>query len=337
MNKVVANQTKKIFEASLQEFSTKTFFVTGATGLIGRNFLYHLSKLLPEAKFIALVRDVEKSKHNSYLKAKNITLVDTFDITSQIDYALIGASTTKSKYFIEKSVETIEDNFEITRKTLAFLKQKNIKKAIFLSSMEVYGDIQKTYVNEDDLGHIDLYSERSSYSETKRLLELLCYSYYKQYSLPIINVRLGQVFGPGMELNDSRLMAYIFSQCVENKDIVLKTEGKTVMNSIYIIDLIRALIFLMLKGKGGELYNISNEDYSKTVKEICDFAVLNNLARTKTKLIFNIEEKNEYKPFTTVILSSEKLKNKGYEYKYNWKEAFDNTFLYFIEEKNEKS
>lgn len=97
--------------------------------------------------------------------------------------------------------------------------------------MEVYGVTNKDdgEITEDFCGKILLNSTRSSYSESKRLAELLVLS----YGIKTITLRPTQIIGAGVNFNNFRVFAEFTRQALLNYKIVMKTEGKTVRSYIY--------------------------------------------------------------------------------------------------------
>jgi nucleoside-diphosphate-sugar epimerase len=83
---------------------------------------------------------------------------------------------------VNNPVEVMDVAVDGTRNILNLARRS--KSVVFLSSMEVYGQVEKSEVYEDDLGYIDLSIPRSSYPESKRFCEALCTAYYKQYGIP---------------------------------------------------------------------------------------------------------------------------------------------------------
>ena len=207
----------------------KRFLVTGATGMIGQNLVVVLSKITNEKNIVVLGKDLQEPKEVFLNRSFVYSSFDDLDkIVGDVDYIIHLASPTNSKFMAEQPVETIDFIYNSTKTILDFaLKHKS--KVLYVSSMEVFGEVlDEKKRNEEELGYISLTSTRSSYSESKRLCELLCLSYSKEYKLKVCSARLAQTFGAGTPLNDSRIFGYI-SRCVKNKeDIILKTKGKKI-------------------------------------------------------------------------------------------------------------
>ena len=189
-----------------------------------------------------------------YMSKSNIRFIEgdilksQIDIEGNIDYIVHAASITDSRMFVEKPIETINTGIFGTEKILEFAKEKKVQSVVYLSSMEVYGQIrERKKIKEDEIGYINPLSVRSSYSESKRMIENICVSYFHEYGVPVKIIRLAQTFGPGVQYNDNRVFAE-FARCViEERDIVLYTEGKSERMYLYTYDAVEAIIIALIE------------------------------------------------------------------------------------------
>ena len=203
----------------LSDFSNSSFFITGATGLIGSQ----LVKLLLEFNkkrgagihVYILCRNIAKAEKifaqymkSGYLHIIEGDIINTIECDANIDYIIHGASITQSRDFVKYPVETIKTCVYGTENVLSFATRRKIKRIIYLSSLEVYGQLHlDRKVKENDCGYIDFTLPRSSYSEGKRIAENLCFSYSHEYNIDVLVARLTQTFGPGVDYNDNRVFA----------------------------------------------------------------------------------------------------------------------------------
>lgn len=312
----------------------KTLFVTGATGLIGSQFIKSVAcynrKHGTNIKIIAFVRNADKAEK----VFGDIQNVDFFvgDINSPIiydgdvDYIIHGASATSSKFFVEHPVETIFTAIDGTKNVLEFARSKNVEGFVYLSSLEVYGtpDGTKEKIAENDYGYIDQLNVRSSYSEGKRMVECLCCSYASEYGVPVKIARLSQTFGAGVEYNDGRVFAEFARCAIEKRDIVLHTQGNTVRTYCYTTDAIAALIYIMLDGEVGTAYNVTNMDTACSIKEmgqlVCDTFPESNIS-VKIDIPQDIASFG-YNPEMVIRLDASRLESLGWKAQVPMKEMF---------------
>jgi len=282
----------------MEYFKNKTILVTGATGLLGSAFIKNLLAKNQGIRIIAHARN--KDKAEQIFAGKELFFVygditQKLNIDEPIDYIVHGANATASKEFVDFPVETIKTIYEGTLNTLELAKEKSVKGYLYLSSMEVYIDIDTTSV-------------RSCYPKGKQLAESLCVSYFHEYGVNAKIARLAQTFGPGIDLeNDNRVFAQ-FARCAkEKRDIVLHTKGDTKRSYCYITDAVTAMLWILAKGKSGDFYDVASKIPPAS---ICD------MAECFGKVVFDIADNAEklgYPPAAEIILDTAKLEGLGWE------------------------
>jgi len=324
-NAIVQNDFKNIYENNkelIYNFKNKTIFVTGATGLIGgffiRSILWASRQSKLNIKIVALVRDLEKasSYFRTELNKKQIKFV-VQDITTpvkysgKVDYILHCASNTASKSFVNYPVESLDVALAGTKNILNFAKSKHIEGMVYLSSMEVYGELEpdRGLTKESDLGYVDILRPRSSYQTGKRTAESYCSYYAKEYGVPVKIARLAQTISPTVDYHDMRVFAY-FARCVvEKQNIILNTPGEVIRSFCYITDTVSAILTLLTKGQNGEPYNVGCENAIAKIKDIARMLVDKNPA---ISLEFNISNSEIYPTTTNWQLSASKLNDLGW-------------------------
>lgn len=315
----------------IKNFEDQTILITGATGLIGSAVvetikLFNKSASKP-IKLVLLVRDTTRAssklgenKHIRYIQG-NIESLPS--IETDIDYILHGASPTSSKDFIEKPVDVLKAGLLGSFNMLELAKIKQVKKIIFLSSLEVYGTLQTFEAKEADFGLIDWTAIRSSYIEAKRASENIFLSYHSQYGVPSVVARLPQILTSTFDADDNRVYAQFIRAVKNNQDIVLKTKGETVRNYCYLTDAITGLLTLLGKGESGEIYNIANEETTCSIKEMAELIIM--LGNQNSQLEFDIQKdpaKLGYLPTVKIKLMSDKLRALGWQSGVGLEEAF---------------
>lgn len=310
----------------LSELKNSSIFVTGATGLLGsfiiRVLLYLNKTENYNVQIFALIRNKEKAEkifgEHSHNDNINWIIGDirNFSIKENIDYIIHGASVTSSQDFLHKPVETISTALYGTERILETSKELKVKSVVYLSSMEVFGitDTRLEEVKESDYGYIDILNPRSSYSEGKRLCECLCASYASEYGVPVKIARLTQTLGAGIDYNDTRVAVQFMRSVIENKDIVLKTEGKTRRPIVYISDAVSGIFTILLKGLSGGSYTVANKKTIATIRETADM-IAHNIAQDKIKVVFDIDVPKEYVPNLNLNLNlnTDKLESLGWK------------------------
>ena len=322
-------ENKVLFE----DLSNATVLITGATGFIGsmlaKTFIAANKRYGLGIKIIGLIRDYYKAESvfGSLIKEIDLTTVD--DIPA--NYIIHTVSPTASRYFIEHPVETIRASVESTISILESAK-KNGASVVYLSSMEQYGVPYESNqrMTEDKVGIIDHLSVRSSYSESKRLCECLCASYAAEYGVDVKIARLAQTIGSGVPLPDNRMPMQFVRSVIDGRDIVLHTDGKSIINFVYITDAITGILTILKKGLKGQAYNICNDQETRSVREIADL-VCHEVAKDRIQVQIDKKEDMGYAPEVQMYLDSGKLNTLDWKAEVGMSEAYDRLRAYFGE------
>lgn len=329
-NSIFEEDIKNIInDFDMSVFDGKTILVTGATGLIGKLCVKSLLNSGYNTQVIALVRDEEKAK-NIFGESKRLTYLvqdinQRINTTRRVDYIIHAASTTSSKDFVEKPVETIYTAINGSRNILEFAKNKRLEGMVYLSSLEIYGVNEKENIKERDYGYIDILNPRSSYSESKKMVETMCISYGTEYGVPVKIARLAQTFGAGVSISDNRVFAQFAKAIINKENIILHTKGETKRNYCYTTDTVRGIFTILTKGENNNAYNVANENSYCSISEMAHL-----LENEYTKVEYKIDEVNRgYNPTVKITLNTEKLNALGWEAKVDLKEMFDRLIMNF--------
>lgn len=267
--------------------------VTGATGLIGRALISRLEEInrLYDARIhvCALVRNTEKARRllpsSASIELIQGDLMHDVNLPEGIDYIVHAASQTSSLGFVNAPVETSELALNGTQQLLSYARTHSVRRFIYLSSMEVYGFPEKGHkVDESDVGRFDVLSTRSCYPLSKIMCESLCHSYYSEYAVPAIILRLTQTFGEGVDYEDGRVFAE-FARCViEGRDIILKTVGETERSYLYSGDAVEAIGYAIKFGEAGKIYNVANEETYCSIAQMAERVACEHGIEVRIKL-----------------------------------------------------
>lgn len=305
--------------------SGASVLVTGATGLIGatlvRGLMGYNESFHGNISVMAFVRNESKAKEmfSEYLEKKWFKLVvgdvnTLTQIDGNIDYIIHGASITASKDFVDKPVETILTAIEGTRNILELAKEKKVRSMVYMSSMEVYGTpTDDTPLSEEKMGYLNPLSVRSSYSESKQMVENLCVAYCEEYQVPVKIVRLTQTFGPGVAADDGRVFAE-FARCAKKgADIRLQTAGQTERMYLYTVDAVTALLTVLTRGENGTAYNAANKETYCSIKEMAEM-VAAEFGQGKSRVVIDIPDvpNASYNPVCHVYLECGRLEQLGW-------------------------
>lgn len=304
-----------------------SILITGASGLIGRfladSLVYYNRQHENKIKIYCLGRRLEILKQCfGYCNDSDNVILLEHDICNelnnklQLDYIIHAASNADPEKYKVFPVETIKTNVCGTINVLEYAKKHQGTKVIFTSTMEVYGEVQNSNcIKENEYGLIDFNVIRSGYPESKRTSELLCRSYYKQYKVESVIVRLGYIYGPTMTCEDNKAVAQFINNALNNEDIVLKSKGEQRRSYCYVSDACSGILCALLHGNAGEAFNLANK---KSIVRICDIAEI-IATKSKKKVVYKLLDNLGSSDITNVhdtVLDETKLCKIGWIPKY---------------------
>ncbi len=292
----------------------KCILLTGATGVIGSRMLeildyFNKTKNL-NTKIICPTRDPRSAKER-FRKVSNAVFIDNNSLKENdelgcCDYIVHLASPTRSKDFVSKPVEVIDYMLDSMRDLLELARKKNVKKIVYVSSTEVYGDIKSNDISEDEYGLVNTMNVRSCYPEAKRLCENLCVAYNREYQVNVSIARLTQILAASS--TDNRIISTMVKNAIEKTPIVLKTDGLTKKNYCNVYDAIVALFYVLF---GNELvYNIANRNIVNTIKQLAEYISQKYIGK---EVVFNIENKGIYPANSTLVLNTDRILATGWK------------------------
>ncbi|QIB68148.1 NAD-dependent epimerase/dehydratase family protein [Aminipila butyrica] len=310
----------------LRQLENKTILVTGATGMIGSCIIDTLSKLNEKGfnlKIIATSRTLEKlNQRFSPLCHDDRFIPIIFDASDNkqslnldmnIDYIIHAASYADPVNYAQYPIETMLSNIIGTKNLLEYGAEHGVKRFLFISSGEFYGqpDDKLSDFIESYNGPVDYSSARACYPSGKRAAEALCQSYISQKNMDCVIARPCHIFGPTMLEHDSRAISQFLQKSIRKEDILLKSAGNIERSHCYVVDCVNAILTVLVKGRCGEAYNISDKKYQMTIREfaekICQL--------TKVDLVFQNASDLETRGYSTIsraVLDNTKLINLGW-------------------------
>jgi UDP-glucuronate decarboxylase len=306
------------------KLKNKKILISGASGMIG-SFIVDLFMLRNQMygdniTIIALGRNVASAKKR-FLPYWNSDLFvfmqhdinNTLPEIGKVDYIIHAASNTHPLAYASDPIGTITTNIIGTNNLLDYASRHEIKRFVFLSTVEIYGenrgDVEK--FDESYCGYIDPNTLRAGYPESKRGGEALCNAFIQKYEMDIVIPRLCRVYGPTMLSSDSKAIAQFINKGVAKEDIVLKSKGDQYYSYCYVADAVTGILTILMCGTSGNAYNISDSLSDVTLKELAELIA----TLTGQKVVFRLPGHDESKGFskaTKALLDNTKLQNLGW-------------------------
>ncbi|MDC0063901.1 NAD-dependent epimerase/dehydratase family protein [Candidatus Nitrosopelagicus sp.] len=345
MNKIIEDDINSILDSSIpwKRFQGKSILITGATGMIPSYMVFTLltlNKILPKkSKIFVLVKNKTKAKKlfknylsDSSLKIIHQDVVNKININTKINYIIHGASPADPTKYTDNPIDTLLPNIIGTKNLLDISNHENFNAFLFLSSGAVYGNLKQKTIRENNFGSLDPLDPRSCYAESKRMGENMCVSWFTEKNTPVKIARIFHTYGPTMNLDDGRIFASLVSDVIKNKNLSINSNGKTERPFCYIVDTVTAMFTILLKGKTGEAYNISNPSQTVSVNKLAK-TIVDIFPEKKLKIIKRKSQKNKQTKnlITTQYPDICKIKRLGWNPKFSIKHGFSRTILSFLE------
>ncbi|MDB9389594.1 NAD-dependent epimerase/dehydratase family protein [Microcystis aeruginosa] len=283
-HKIVEQDLSQIIAADLhwETLAGKTVFISGANGFlpayIVETLLYlNEQKRHSSIKVIGLVRNKNKAlkRLEFYQNRTDLELIEQ-DVSSpisldlKIDFIIHAASQASPKYYGKDPAGTLLANTLGTYNLLELAKLHQVESFLYFSSSEVYGKVDPSceQIREDNYGYLDPTLVRSCYAESKRMGENMCVSWFHQYNIPTKIVRPFHTYGPGLSLDDGRVYADFVADIVNNRDIIMKSDGSARRAFCYLADAVQGFLTILLKGENGQAYNLGNPQGEISILEL---------------------------------------------------------------------
>jgi len=251
-------------------FAGKTILLTGARGFLGRYLaviyaylnrkrLKHPCKVIATDNLItagALGKDVRDKDGVTFLKHN---VIEPIRVKKPLHFILHAAGIASPYYYRAYPLETLDVAVTGTRHMLE-LARKHKARLLFFSSSEIYGDPDQHFVPtpESYNGNVSCLGARACYDESKRLGETLCRIYHTKFGVETNMVRPFNIYGPGMQETDYRVLPNFASRIKGNKPLHIYGSGNQTRTFCYITDAIVGFLKVLVHGVPGEPYNIGN-------------------------------------------------------------------------------
>ncbi len=223
------------------EMSKDRILVTGGLGFIGRNLAsYVMQNFSTQVTVLDNLYRVSQQGFDYQLGGEKYSLVKG-DIRNKdhARYALNGVETVfhlaalSSVATSEKNpCLTISTNVIGTSNLITAARESGVRKIVFLSSREVYGDPVALPVPETSS-----LRPKNIYGKSKLLGELICQFAKRNHGLDIRILRLSNVYGSG----DQDRVIPNFINCTRKKKPLIVYGGKQILDFVWIEDVVRAI------------------------------------------------------------------------------------------------
>lgn len=306
-------------ELPWKKLTGANILVTGATGLIG-GCLVEALMMNPRRDYhvYASGRNEERARlrfqefaDESAFHFVKYDVMQPLQSDVRFDYIIHAASNASPNFFAQKPVEVIKSNIDGVANLMEYGLKHGMKRFLYVSSGEVYGEGDGREFTEDYSGYVNCATPRACYPSSKRAAETLCVSYASEYGADVVIARPCHVYGPHFTEQDNRVYAQFIRNVLRGEDIVMKSTGEQFRSWCYVVDCVSALLHILLKGECGEAYNIADDKSNISIKALAE--IIAEIGGSKIVIDSpNTDEKKGFNSVTKSIFSTKKIKDLGW-------------------------
>lgn len=269
-----------------EDLRSQRIFITGGTGFFGRWLLESLiwanDKQALGVKALVLTRSPAVfAKKAPHLAAHPAIKFHVGDVRSfpfpdgSFSHVIHAATEVGAKLNQEDPLLMLDVIVQGTRRTLEFARHCGAKKFLLTSSGAVYGQQppDMTHIPEDYRGAPDTMDVGSAYGEGKRVAELLCAIYAKQYGLEAKIARCFAFVGPYLPLDGNFAIGNFIRDGIQGSPIRINGDGTCYRSYLYMADLVIWLWTILVNGTVCYPYNVGSD------REITILDLANDVSR----------------------------------------------------------
>jgi len=303
--------------------------VTGAAGFLGSNLC---KRLLEEGNNVwavdnfltGVVDSIEQFKDNKNFKFFECGVEEK----SFLDFCENSGVIFDRVYHLAcatgvPNIETLSEEMLLACSTGTFnvmsVAKKSNARVLFTSSSEVYGEPQKTPQDESYTGNVETTGWRASYEEGKRFSETIVSHFVRKFNLPAMTVRLFNVYGPNMSLEDTRVIPRFAVQSIGNMPITVQGNGEQSRTFCFVSDILDGFEAVIEKGIPGEVYNLGS-DKLITVRELADMVV--NISKSSSEVSYIKRPNHDH---SSRMPNLDKIKALGWEMRVDLEDGINRT------------
>jgi UDP-glucose 4-epimerase len=238
----------------------KKVLVTGAGGFIGTKVVQELWNRGCDVYYF----DVIDPKVEGIKRLNLGTILDQYDLALAVkgcDYAIHLAALLGVYKTDNSRLETLHVNIQGTLNFIEACVKEGVKKIVFSSSSEVYGDQEKFPITEENP-----LNPKSVYAVSKIAGEEYLKAYAEMYPFQYNIVRLFNVYGEYQR--EEFVLPKFVQRVVNNEPPVIYGDGEQNRSFCYVADAARGVVDALLSETQGEVFNIGNDREPISIKDL---------------------------------------------------------------------
>ena len=297
-----------------------SILVTGSSGMIGTNLCLDLLK--KGEKFIGVDRIPNRWSEvvNSRTVVSDLLNSNWADVVPSGVTTIVHLAANARVELVTLDPDQAYENMVTTFRILEFARIRGIRKLIFASSKEVYGNVPVGKASE---GPIDLAKNENPYAASKIAGEALVHSYYQCFGLDSIILRFTNVYGLYDMYN--RAVPMFVRQSLRGQSVVVYDKEKA-LDFVYAGDVVRGITLSLQHFKTAKngTYNIGAGEATPIV-ELAE--IIQKLCYKEKKIRFAKRKPGEVMRFAADISAAAKKLN--YTPQYTLRAGLQRTINWF--------
>ena len=246
--------------------------VTGGAGFIGR----HLCRRLLAAGTEVVCADNFLTSSPGNLAAlraeprftlREADVATALEVSGDVDLVVHLASPASPADYHRHPLATLAAGSAGTQHALE-LAARTGARFVLASTSEVYGDPAVSPQAEGYWGNVNPIGPRSVYDEAKRFAEAITMAYHRYHGLDTRIVRIFNTYGPGMRLDDGRIVPTFACQALRGEPLTVTGDGGQTRSLCHVDDTVRGLLAVAASDLSGPV-NIGNPEEA-TVRQIAE-------------------------------------------------------------------
>lgn len=313
--------------------------VTGGAGFMGSSFIRHMlsSHDVSITTIDALTYASDMDSLSSVVGKKNFKFIKgdiserdfVFDIIrdERPDVIVNFAAETHVDNSIKDSSLFLRSNVLGTASLLDAVNRFSIPRFHQISTDEVYGDLPLD--SADSFYESSPLRPNNPYSATKASADLLALSYHRTYGTPVTISRSVNNYGPFQ--NREKLIPMVIDRVMKGERIPVYSKGENIRSWIYVEDHSRAVEKILLRGRIGEIYNISS-GYEERNIDVVKY-IIRKLGAAESLIEFSPDRPGHDKRYS---LDTEKMESElGFKPSLSFHEGLDRTIAWYMKKNSQ--
>ena len=218
------------------------FLITGAAGFLGSELS---NKLAREGHVVRALDDLSNGDSENLFEDVHFTRGDVNDrpklwtLLQDVDCVYHLAARVRVAESLLYPREYNDVNVGGTVSLMEAMRDVGVRRVVFASSGNVYGDQQEQPVKEDALT-----LPRSPYAVSKLAAEYYVRTIGSLWGIETVSLRIFNAYGPGQQLPPSHppVVPNWLRQAVRGGSLVVHGDGKQTRDFVYVDDVVRALV-----------------------------------------------------------------------------------------------